>query len=209
MVHLELDPDVCTGTEDSTKVRDQAVCFAEERVVSTDTKLGIDAVYGLLPRSTERLLRRSRGIVEESDVSRSHLASQGWREAVHSDVQRAVAVPGLLPDPRLDAVSVRVVQRFEQSHARGWVERPRELREELRMPQRSIQVDQQSGDRTCEQRSSKRSLEALREPQRPMVAAAMASKRRLRGPSSKQTPVLRRDLGATMLARQEDPIHHG
>jgi hypothetical protein len=151
LIHLELDAQVLHRSEDRAKVRNESIGLSEKWIVPTNSKRGIDREKRGLPGATESKLPLSCGVVEETYVGGPDPAVDARGEAVHANVKHLVAARHLIVDPRFDRVTMREVVPGQERSTLNRIEWLGELREQLRMPNRTVQVDQEAGHRALVQ----------------------------------------------------------
>ena len=159
---------------------DQAVGLAEERIVPTNAKRRIARPQSCLPVAAESKLVGSRGVVEQANVRGSDPAVETRGKAVHADVHHLAPAADLLGDPRFDGLAMREVVPGEEGGTLASVERLRELREQLRMSNRTVQVDQKSGYAALEKRRSEGPVQDAGQGESSQVATPVSPERRTR-----------------------------
>jgi hypothetical protein len=101
---------------------------------------------------------------------------------------------------------MREVVPIEQALTLCGIEVSRKLREELGMSERTVQVDQEAGDRVGEERDSMAALERASQTKCADIASSMTLQRIATALAVEQAPISLRNTGAAVLAAQRERV---
>jgi hypothetical protein len=129
---------------------------------------------------------------------------------VHAEVQDLITLPNSSVDPRFDGRAMREVVPIEHALTLRGIEMPRELREELGVSKRSVQVDQEATDRAGVERDSMAALDRASQTECAEITSSMTPQRITTTLAVEQVLILLRNTRATVLAAQhEGVLPHG